>query len=82
MHGTLGARDLAAREKVCPAFFAHEIITVGDKVHWACAVTNNDSARARPAGTDDGDTHEQTGSRCKVGALSERQRRPLVHLTD
>jgi hypothetical protein len=39
-------RDLAAREKACCAFFAFDITTVGEEVHYDAAVTDNDQARA------------------------------------
>jgi hypothetical protein len=39
-------RDLAAREKACCAFSAHEVTVEGDVVRWDCAVPDNDLARA------------------------------------
>jgi hypothetical protein len=39
-------RDLAAREQACCAFFAFEVTTVGDQVHWDAAVADNDTAHA------------------------------------
>jgi hypothetical protein len=38
-------RDLAARELACCPFFAFDISTVGDEVHWEAAVIDNDAAR-------------------------------------
>jgi hypothetical protein len=38
-------RDLAAREKACCAFSAHEVTAVADEVHWDVAVTDNEIAR-------------------------------------
>lgn len=40
------ARDLAAREKACCAFFTFSITTVGREVHWDAAVVDDDVARA------------------------------------
>lgn len=38
-------RDLAAREKVCCAFFAFAITVDGEQVIWDCAVSDDDTAR-------------------------------------
>ncbi|TDC06319.1 hypothetical protein E1267_16915 [Nonomuraea longispora] len=40
------ARDLAAREKACCAFFAFEVMVEGEQVIWDWAVSDNDAARA------------------------------------
>lgn len=40
------ARDLAAREKACCAFFAFDITVEGDQVIWDWAVSDDDTARA------------------------------------
>ncbi|MEO3872219.1 hypothetical protein ABGB18_25685 [Nonomuraea sp. B12E4] len=40
------ARDLAAREKACCAFFAFDVRADGDQVIWDCAVSDDDTARA------------------------------------
>lgn len=39
-------RDLAARELACCAFFAFDITTANEEVHWDAAVIDDDTARA------------------------------------